>query len=73
MKETDMSQRYRKFKRTWGTYYAYDNVTGNSVSLKTRVKAEADQKVNAMNEAEHLGGSREISNDDRPAWYVSQG
>ena len=32
MKETDMSQRYRKFKRTWGTYYAYDNVTGNSVN-----------------------------------------
>jgi len=56
MKETDMSQRYRKFKRTWGTYYAYDNVTGNSVSLKTRVKAEAEQKVNAMNEAERQPG-----------------
>ena len=56
MKETDMSQRYRKFKRTWGTYYAYDNVTGNSVSLKTRVKAEADQKVNAMNETERQPG-----------------
>ena len=51
-----MSQRYRKFKRTWGTYYAYDNVTGNSVSLKTRVKAEAEQKVNAMNEAERQPG-----------------
>ena len=51
-----MTQRYRKFKRTWGTYYAYDNVTGNSVSLKTRVKAEADQKVNAMNEAERQPG-----------------
>ena len=51
-----MSQRYRKFKRTWGTYYAYDNVTGNSVSLKTRVKAEADQKVNAMNETERQPG-----------------
>jgi len=47
-----MAQRYRKFKRTWGMYYAYDNVTGNSVSLKTREKAEAIQKVNAMNEAE---------------------
>ena len=47
-----MPQRYRKFKRGWGTFYAYDNVTGNSVSLKTRVKSEADQKVNAMNEAE---------------------
>jgi integrase len=33
-------------------WYAFDNVTGNSVSLKTRAKAEADQKVNAMNETE---------------------
>jgi hypothetical protein len=56
MKQTDMTQGYRKFKRTWGTYYAFDNVTGNSVSLKTRVKAEADQKVNAMNEAEGQPG-----------------
>ena len=29
-----------------------EGVTGNSVSLKTRVKTEADQKVNAMNETE---------------------
>ena len=36
MKETDMSQRYRKFKRTWGTYYAYDNVTGNSVNQQPK-------------------------------------
>jgi site-specific recombinase XerD len=33
-------------------WYAYDNVTGNSVSLKTRVKAEAETKVAAMNETE---------------------
>ena len=46
-----MTQRYRKFKRSWGTWYAFDNVTGNSVSLKTRVKGEADQTLNAMNEA----------------------
>ena len=26
-----MTQRYRKFKRSWGTWYAFDNVTGNSV------------------------------------------
>ena len=51
-----MTQRYRKFKRTWGTYYAYDNFTGNSVSLKTKVKAEAVQKVNAMNETERQPG-----------------
>ena len=47
-----MSQRYRKFKRGWGTYYAFDNLTGNSVSLKTRSRVEADRKVQAMNEAE---------------------
>ena len=52
MKAQDMTQRYRKFKRSWGTWYAFDNATGNSVSLKTRVKAEAVQKVNAMNETE---------------------
>ena len=47
-----MTQRYRKFQRSWGIWYAFDNATGNSVSLKTRVKAEAVQKVNAMNETE---------------------
>jgi site-specific recombinase XerD len=52
MKAQDMTQRYRKFKRAWGMWYAFDNMTGNSVSLKTRVKAEAEQKVAAMNEAE---------------------
>ena len=51
-----MTQRYRKFKRSWGTWYAFDNATGNSVSLKTRVRAEAVQKVNAMNETERQPG-----------------
>jgi hypothetical protein len=50
-----MTQRYRKFQRSWGMWYGYafDNATGNSVSLKTRIKTEAMQKVNAMNETEH--------------------
>jgi integrase len=52
MKTQDMKERYRKFKRAWGTWYAFDNATGNSVTLKTRDKAEAVQKVNAMNETE---------------------
>jgi hypothetical protein len=52
MKVQDMTQRYRKFQRSWGHGYAFDNATGNSVSLKTRIKAEAVQKVNAMNEIE---------------------
>jgi integrase len=52
MKVQDMKVRYRKFKRSWGMWYAFDTVTGNSVSLKTRVRTEAVQKVNAMNEIE---------------------
>ena len=31
MKVQDMTQRYRKFKRAWGMWYAFDTVTGNSV------------------------------------------
>ena len=54
MKAQDMTQRYRKFKRAWGMYYAFDTATGNSVSLKTRVRTEADKKVNAMNETERV-------------------
>ena len=57
MKVQDMTtQRYRKFKRAWGMWYAFDTATGNSVSLKTRVKTEAIQKVNAMNETERQPG-----------------
>jgi hypothetical protein len=56
MKTQAMTQRYRKFKRAWGMWYAFDTGTGNSVSLKTRVKAEAEQKVNAMNETERQPG-----------------
>lgn len=52
MKVQDMKERYRKFKRAWGTWYAFDNLTGNSVTLKTRDKVEAIKKVNAMNETE---------------------
>jgi hypothetical protein len=47
-----MTQRYRKFQRNWGMWYAFDNAAGNSVRLKTRIKTEAVQKVNAMNETE---------------------
>jgi hypothetical protein len=40
-----MTQRYSKFKHAWGMWYAFDTVTGNSVSLKTRVRNDAVQKV----------------------------
>jgi len=52
MKTQDMTQRCRKFKRAWGMWYAFDNATGNSVSLNTRVQTEAVQKVHAMDETE---------------------
>ena len=51
MKIQDMTQRYRKFKRAWGMYYAFDTVTGNSVSLKTKDKAQANHLVVAMNQS----------------------
>ncbi|MBI1178707.1 tyrosine-type recombinase/integrase [bacterium] len=70
--DTSMPQlRYRKFKRTWGTFYAFDNHTGNSVSLKTRDKHEAERKVQAMNQAElqpamNLGLARVYMNGADP-------
>jgi len=49
-----LKNRYRVFRRGWGVYYAFNNETGNSESLKTRDKAEADRLVHAMNEAARL-------------------
>jgi integrase len=54
----EMKNRYRKFKRGWGTYYAFDNHTGGSKSLKTEDKREAQRLVDAMNEAEREVGIR---------------
>src|ERR1035438_7872782 len=54
MKVQDMTQRYRKFKRSWGMWYAFDNVTGNSVSLKTRVQAEAVRSEEHTSELQSL-------------------
>lgn len=56
--ETVMKNRWRKFRRGWGTFYAYDNQTGNSRSLKTRDKHHAQRLVDAMNEAERVVGIR---------------
>jgi len=42
MKAQDMTQRYRNFKRSWGMWYTFDTVTGNSVSLRTRIKTGAE-------------------------------
>lgn len=49
-----LKNRYRLFRRGWGVYYAFNNETGNSESLKSRDKAEATRLVHAMNEAARL-------------------
>jgi integrase len=47
-----MKDRYRLFQRGWGIFYAFDNGTGNSKSLKTRERKHAERLVQALNEAE---------------------
>ena len=46
-----MLERYRMYRRTGGTYYAKDKVTGKSESLETRDKATAKQLLAARNHA----------------------
>jgi len=53
-----MKNRWRKFKRSWGVYFAFDTLTGNSKSLKTRDRKVADRLIEAMNEAERQVGLR---------------
>jgi integrase len=48
----EMKNRYRVFRRGWGTYYCEDLVTKQQSSLKTRDKAEAHRLVAAKNETE---------------------
>ena len=47
-----MSQRYRVFRRGWGTFYCQDLTTGKQESLRTRDKTEAHRLVAARNESE---------------------
>ena len=48
----EMKQRYRVFRRGWGTFYAEDLQTKKQESLHTRDKAEAHRLVAARNESE---------------------
>jgi hypothetical protein len=48
----EMKQRYRVFRRGWGTYYCEDLITRKQESLKTRDKHEAFRLVAAKNETE---------------------
>jgi len=55
----NMKNRYRVFRRAWGTYYCEDLVTKKQTTLKTRDKDEAYRLVAAQNE-----------NDDAPAFSL---
>jgi integrase len=46
----EMKQRYRVFRRGWGTYYCEDLTTKKQESLRTSDKAEAHRLVAAKNE-----------------------
>jgi hypothetical protein len=48
-----MKQKYRLFRRGWGTYYCEDSETHKQESLKTKVKAEAARIILAKNEAHY--------------------
>jgi len=48
----NMKNRYRVFRRGWGTYYCEDLVTKQQITLKTRDKDEAFRLVAAKNETE---------------------
>ena len=48
----EMKQRYRVFRRGWGTYYVEDFETKKQESLHTREKAEAYRLVAARNETD---------------------
>ena len=48
-----MKNRYRVFRRGWGTYYCEDLVTKKQETLKTRDKEEAFRLVAARNETEN--------------------
>ena len=62
--KTEMTQRYRKFKRGWGVHHVYDNQTGLSKSLETRNRQDAERLVHAMNEAERVPPAESA---DRPS------
>src|SRR5882672_3094122 len=46
----EMKQRYRVFRRGWGTFYCEDLVTKKQSTLKTRDRDEAYRLVAAKNE-----------------------
>ena len=58
----EMKQRYRVFRRSWGTYHCEDLVTKNQESLSTRDRNEAYRLAAAMNEtADQPAFSRQLA------------
>ena len=55
----EMKNRYRVFRRGWGTFYCEDLVTKKQTTLKTRDRDEAYRLVAAQNE-----------NEDAPAFSL---
>jgi hypothetical protein len=49
----EMKDRFRLFRRGWGTYYVEDTQTGKQQTLQTTDKREAQRLVHARNEAQH--------------------
>jgi hypothetical protein len=47
-----MKDRFRLFRRGWGTYYVEDTETGKQQTLQTTDKREAQRMVHARNEAQ---------------------
>ena len=56
--KVDMPERYRKFKRTWGTYYVYDNLTGNSATLRPFFRNHASRNCLGFVFQSTCGGCR---------------
>ena len=50
---SNIKNRYRAFRRGWGTYYCEDTQTGQQQTLGTTDKQEASRLVHAKNEGEH--------------------
>ena len=48
-----MKDRFRLFRRGWGTYYVEDTDTGKQQTLQTTDKREAQRMIHARNEALH--------------------
>src|SRR5256885_17124015 len=69
----EMKQRYRVFRRGWGTYYYEDLVTKKQESLHTRDKDEAFRIVAAKNEPDKAPAfslllARVYLDGGRPGW-----